>query len=852
MRKINILILLLCTIFALVSLSSCDPNLMGLVDGDTNEEHVHNYGYLEYTQDAEGNITKSGTCACGETLVEAATYEEVFCFNDSKLSVAWIDENTHIYLKGAWVIHDTIGETEVTAIDDNAFKNLMNITSLTLPETVTSIGDSAFYNCSALTTINIPEGVNSIGSQAFSMCSELTNMGLDEDNSTFKLVDRALYDYEMTTLLAYPTAEGDIEIPSGVVTIGPYAFDSCSSMSSVTIPETVTTIEDSAFIDCTGLRDTVTIPSSVTTIADGAFFATYITSMTIPDTVTHVGNGAFERCRYLGSIVIGSGVSSIPANLFKDCYKLTSVTIPPSITSISESAFEDCRSLNKSIELTLNYEGTLEQWNSITKENGWNNSLPDNYTLVCTDETITHSFTDDWTYRQVGEEVQKVRLCSECGEAKIIESSVDEVFDVFVNRSIKALYVADGITLSGAWTLPTTVDGQNVNRLQQEGFKGQTQLTAVTIPATLRNINIGTFQGCTGLVTVTLPSTLSTIPSNAFEQCTSLTTINTAETQLRTVGMYAFRGCTSLTSIVIPDIKYRDENRTTIGVEAFKNCTNLTSITMPSVNRIDKQAFYGCRKLTSVDLSNVEKLGDGAFYACGLTSVDLSSASDASDIGKNVFVGCNITEVTFSDQLTSIPQGIFQSCDFTSFTIPEHITSIGRAAFFSCKNLESVTIHSSVNSIGESAFAKSSKLTSLSIPASVTSIGSDAFSRCSSLTSITVDPNNPNYSAEGGAFYSKDKKTLFSYPSATGEVKINSNVETIESEAFDSCSNMTKITIPASVKKIGIKAFMGCYNLSTIVFEGTTSQWRSISKGNYWNDIAPASEVKCSNGYVYL
>ncbi len=866
MRKINILILLLCAIFALVSLSSCDPSMLALIDGDTNEEHVHNYGYLEYTQDAEGNITKSGTCACGEKLVETATNEEVFCFTDGKLSVAWIDENTHIYLKGEWVIPDTIGETEVTAIDDNAFKNLMNITSLKLPETVTSIGDSAFYSCSALTTINIPEGVNSIGSQAFSMCTKLTAITIDAENENFKFKDGILYNYDKTTLLAYPKAEGDIVIPGSVTTIGKYAFDSCWRIDSVSIPNSVTTIEDCAFADCNYITS-LTIPDSVETIGTGAFYGCRkLEELTIGTGVQDCGEGIFS---YDGPsrthVIFKSGITTIPKKILKDAIMVNEVTIPLSVTKIGEKAFSGCSNLSMiSLDVTvkmpedsgddtgeLDYD-PYESWEAITKGQDWDLGLPENFLIH------VHEFHEDGIVQE-GDKVYRQFSCS-CGNKQLEELTIEDVFtftDILKDGRYIAISVKDGFNLYGSWTVPTTVGGYNINRLQKEGFKNQTLLTEIIVPDEIKNINIGTFQGCTNLASVTLHNGITTIPSNVFDQCTSLAKINTEDTSIRTVGSYAFRGCSSLTSIVIPDVKYEingnKENRTTIGTEAFKDCSSLTSITMPSVCRIDKYAFYNCTKLETADLASVTKIGEKAFFRCALTYVDISSISDASDIGNSVFMSCPITEIKFSDQLTTIPQGMFSNFKkLTTLTVPDNVTSIGRTAFFNCTNLVSVTISSSVTSIGASAFGKCTSLASINIPASVTSIGSEAFSRCSSLTSIDVDPNNPKYSSEGGALYNKDKTVLISYSCASGEVKISNKVQTISNQAFDSCVKMTKITIPASVKKIENQPFFGCSSLKTIVFEGTVTQWKAIEKATLWNDSIPADIIICNNGNVYL
>jgi BspA type Leucine rich repeat region (6 copies)/Hint domain len=136
-----------------------------------------------------------------------------------------------------------------------------------------------------------------------------------------------------------------ITIPSSVTSIDDYAFRDCSGLTSVTIPSSVTSIGDSAFSNCSGLTS-VTIPSSVTLIKDYAFAnCIKLTSVTIPSSVTSIGIGVFANCSGLTSVTIPSSVTSIGDGAFYRCSKLTSVTIPSSVTSIGNGAFNECNNL---------------------------------------------------------------------------------------------------------------------------------------------------------------------------------------------------------------------------------------------------------------------------------------------------------------------------------------------------------------------------------------------------------------------------------------------------------------------------------------------------------------------------
>ena len=230
----------------------------------------------------------------------------------------------------------------VTSIEDYAFAYCTGLTELTIPDSVTSIGDSAFEGCTGLTSVTIGNGVMSIGKQAFKFCSCLTNITIPNGVTEIceeAFSDTAYYDngynwkehvlYIGNHLIKAKSAiSGDYVIRNETRSIADYAFCDRTDLMSVTIPDSVTSIGDSAFEGCTGLTE-LTIPDSVTSIGDRCFCdCDGLTSITIPDNVTSIGEYAFGSCSGLKSITIGTGVTSMGYDAFALYFgKPTSVTI---------------------------------------------------------------------------------------------------------------------------------------------------------------------------------------------------------------------------------------------------------------------------------------------------------------------------------------------------------------------------------------------------------------------------------------------------------------------------------------------------------------------------------------------
>ncbi len=529
----------------------------------------------------------------------------------------------------------------------------------------------------SVTAANIPSKIDgvvvkSIGSEAFQSCTSLTN----------------------------------VTIPNSVTSIGKCAFAYSKSLTSVTIPSSVTSIGDRAFWDCTGLTSAI-IPSGVTSIGYGTFYwCESLTSVTIPSSVTSIGEYAFHECASLTSVTIPSSVTSIGDHAFWNCDSLKSITIPNKVTSIEHDTFQGCKSLESVI-------------------------IPNSVTSIG-----SHAFANCTSLTNI-----------------TIPSSVTSIDD-------EAFYQCSGLT--------NVTISNGVTSIGNEAFRSCTNLKSVTLPNSVTEFGDAVFRNCIRLATVTIPEGLTSIPEYTFYYCQSITSI-TVPSKVTSIGSNAFYYCTDLARINIPS------SVTSIGDAAFCRCGKLTTIYYSgsetqwnaiSIGSDNEQLTSATKRynictyaVTGGSITFDKATGTITDCDTSVTAANIPSKIDGvavTSIGRNAFLICkNLTSVTIPSSVTSISSCAFEYCtSLTSVTIPSSVTSIAQNAFASCTSLKSInvtaanTAYSSANGV---LFNKDKTVlveypegksdASYTIPNSVTSIGEDAFKYCKSLTSITI-PNS--------------------------------------------------------------------------------------------------------------
>lgn len=320
----------------------------------------------------------------------------------------------------------------------------------------------------------VPEGVTSVGPWTFSKRGDLTS----------------------------------ITLPESLTSIGNEAFSYCRNLTSITIPENVTSIGYNTFAHCENLAN-ITIPESVTSIGDWAFqYCKNLTNVTIPESVTSIGDYAFDYCVNLTSIIIPEGVTSIGGWAFKYCENLTNITLPESVTSIGDGAFYGCKHL-------ANVDG---------------------FVII---RGVLFDYVDS-------------------GENPVIPKGVTRI---------------GAGAFGGCESLTNITIPESVTSIGGNAFDHCENLTSITIPEGVTSIGIGTFSECKNLTDITIPEGVVSIEQWAFSGCENLISITIPES-VTDIGCGAFSHC-NLTSITIPN------GVTSIEDETFSYCENLTSITIP-------------------------------------------------------------------------------------------------------------------------------------------------------------------------------------------------------------------------------------------------------------------------------
>ncbi len=597
--------------------------------------------------------------------------------------------------------------------------------------------------------------------------------------------------YPAANWVGYTKPTGTLIIPDTVVylgvtytvdIIGEDAFNGCSGITGVNLPNTLLIIENNAFYHCN--ISNINIPSSVGVICSGAFIpynSGIVNSISVSDNVEHIEYGAFQCSGYwfnskpngiiyLGKIaycykgsfsqnmtlVFADGTKGITSIDEKNNQggsnhpeRITSVVFPSSLRRIGYGCFEGCANLQ-----SVSFPDSLQD-------------IGPRSFYGC---GSLSQITIPRRVLYIGEDA-----FSQCGNLSIVN------YNAFI-ASIIGYSIHPHSPFSGCENLTTANIGDSVYQ----------------IPANL-------FAGCTHLSTVNMSDSVVQIGSSAFAN-TAITTF-TIPRNLNSMGNTVFSGCSSLCTIYYNAINFNNLSSYT---HPFGNASIENIVFGGEVQNIPNYLCYNMTSLQGFSFPNgLRRIGDYAFYGCTGLSGSLSLPSHLEHIGSHAFSGCTglSGSLVLSGNLQYIGSSAFNGCaGFTGgITIPNSTAYVGSNSFSYCNGITSVTIGQNVDTMG-SAFANMANLNSVVYNAIDCSYATGAFSGNTNVTNLTI----------GNTVRRIPEMTIYGLPNIA-TISIPEGLTHIGQNNFSSMAITGDVILPSTLAEIGYGAFTGCYGIDRVI-----------------------------------
>ena len=706
------------------------------------------------------------------------------------------------------------------SVGNNAFFGCSSLQSVNISSSDRNVtlGDHAFAECSALTEVAI-DRLSSVGTGAFLKCKQVTSFSCTGQNVAVHQSGAAFGLYRLSTfatLIGFVGPATGYEIPDyvqgkAVSVIGEEAFAFLDGLYEITLPSTVTSVEEKAFFECSSLRTvdfgenevmravgvqafancanlrSIILPSSTQIISERAFEnCSSLVSFVLPAETNTLGERAFASCRKLKTFTFGGKkLASLPTGAFSSCVLLSSVALPQGMEIIGENAFEQCSSL-----LSVTLPTGLKQVRSYAFSHCKNLtalSIP-NSVITLGDKVFNGCVGLEELQFGTGISSLGMGLLSGCKNLRTLTLPFVGASNAESKTIYPFGYIFGTASYDGSVKTPQSI-------IEVSTFGGETVYTTSSV----------TYYLPLALKTVTIRS--GSINEGAFSGCTSLQTVDISATGVRKISKKAFSGCSQLSRIVFP------EALTTIEAEAFYYCASLTDVLLPErVSDIsyDESAYVAKSAFTYSgyysDQSNWEegvlylKVKRGSGYA--LFAADAQTETERP---------CHVKEGT-----VLILDYAFENSSFTEVYLP-----------------------SSVQRIGENVLKGNSRISVLSVPFIGKTPSENNFLAYFFGGILDTTGSDPEQKVNSSREYIPSSLTSLILTGAGAipdrvchgcshlvSVVIGSGYTSVGTQSFAGCPVLESVTVPDTMSVIGMYAFEYCTSLQSIILPNSVTNVR--------------------------
>lgn len=705
--------------------------------------------------------------------------------------------------------------TGLTTIDSWAFSNCTAMQSVVLPESVTEIGENAFYNCPLIETLKIPAAVQTIGGSALARMTGLKTLTVDAASAYFTVEDDVLYTKDMSRLVCcLPGKIGTVTVNSKTKVLGECAFYLCEQLSSIILPEGLTTLEDGVFQGVTSMTE-ITLPASVVNMGVGCFYCPQLKAVKVApgnlqykseDGVLYSKNG--ETLVYYPTARQGASYTVLDGTKTIDKYAFTvsliqEVTLPESILLIDVGAFQDCGNMTTITCLAVEPPTVMSK-----------GFYGDNFQYATV--RVPYGSKDKYAVADVWEEFTNI---VELDEPVFPEPEIVDMGGMVKWASFNV--GATSLTETGryiGWGDPTGLMDSNSpsdyaigNAAKDIGGNASYDVATAKWGKHWRLPTKAEYEELFANTTMTY---------DANSKCFKLTSKYTGNSLYLPVA-----GLTNTSNEMInPDLGCYWTSEAATGTTSYM--TKIDNTGTPTFGQVLISTHMPIRAVYAE--SSEWSGGDNIVFADANVKAICVANWDTNGDGE-----LSMDEAAVVSSLGDV----FRNKDITSFDELQYftgLTTIENRTFFYCGSLTSIFIPIGVTTIGEGAFYACSSLISIVIPSNVISIGEGAFNGCSALTSISVESSNTVYDSRGNC-NAIIKKATNELVEGCKKTIIPNSVTSIGDYAFGGCRGLTSITIPDGVTTIGESAFNWCTDLT------------SVTIGNGVKSIGENAFYNCSN-----